>query len=73
MSNQHFQDREAISSLLIDYCIALDRREFSRLVTDVFAPDASFGGSLDRFPDRPAAGETDEMGMGINQEHDDCG
>ena len=45
MSNQHSQDREAISSLLIDYCFALDRREFSRLVTDVFAPDASFGGN----------------------------
>ena len=45
MNNEEARDREAISALLIDYCFALDRREFSRLASDVFTPDASFGGA----------------------------
>jgi ketosteroid isomerase-like protein len=44
MNNREAQDREEISALLIDYCFALDRREFSRLASDVFSDNASFGG-----------------------------
>ena len=45
MTDRRLEDRQTLNDLLIDYCVALDRREFSRLVSDVFAPDATFAGN----------------------------